>query len=81
MNDRSFIERCPACNSTELERHVIVHHMICAYVGPEYDFGRNSERKHCPKCMRGLVARGEDWEVVGTSVLCGQCGSERILPP
>ncbi|MBZ9653667.1 hypothetical protein [Phyllobacterium lublinensis] len=81
MNDPSFPGRCLACNSTMLERHVVVHHMICAYVGPEYDFTVRAEQKCCPKCMRQLLGRGEDWEAVGICVLCEQCGRETILPP
>jgi hypothetical protein len=28
---------CPACGAAGLELYPLLHHMICAYVGPEYD--------------------------------------------
>ena len=29
---------CPACGAEELEIVPVLHHMMCAYVGPQYDF-------------------------------------------
>ena len=29
---------CPACGAEGLQIFPVLHHMICAYVGPEYDF-------------------------------------------
>ena len=29
---------CPVCGADGLEIFPVLHHMICAYVGPEYDF-------------------------------------------
>ena len=29
---------CPACGAAGLEFFPVLHHMICAYVGPQYDF-------------------------------------------
>ena len=29
---------CPACGAEGLEIFPVLHHMMCAYVGPQYDF-------------------------------------------
>lgn len=29
---------CPACGAEGLEIFPVFHHMMCAYVGPRYDF-------------------------------------------
>ena len=33
---------CPACGAGGLEIFPVLHHMICAYVGPQYDFASSS---------------------------------------
>jgi hypothetical protein len=44
---------CPACGADGLEFFPVFHHMICAYVGPEYDFTSRRMRlsemppRHC----------------------------------
>ena len=74
---------CPNCGAAELEKAPVVHHMICAYVGPEYDFGRTADALLCPKCRRTLREGGRDWEVVSTCALCRNCGGEFVVsdPP
>ena len=74
---------CPKCGAQALEKAPVLHHMICAYVGPEYDFGRAAESLTCPKCRRALRDGARDWEIVGTSALCRNCGGEFVVsdPP
>jgi len=43
---------CPACGAEGLQIFPVLHHMICAYVGPEYDFPPTEAGYTCPKCRR-----------------------------
>jgi hypothetical protein len=49
---------CPACGADGLELFPVFHHMICAYIGPEYDFAPAVAGYTCPKCRRGNDDRG-----------------------
>jgi len=54
--------------------------MICAYIGPDYDFIGSGDDRHCPKCRRRLLGPGRDWEIVAASLLCRTCGREVVVP-
>ncbi|WP_416797413.1 hypothetical protein [Ciceribacter azotifigens] len=69
---------CPECGG-RLETFPVIHHMLCAYIGPEYDFPGISEDRTCPKCRRKLV-RGEA-EIVGDSARCLTCDRELVVFP
>jgi hypothetical protein len=56
---------CPACGADGLELFPVFHHMICAYVGPEYDFEPAVAGYTCPKCRRGIVSGDPACEIVG----------------
>ena len=47
---------CPACGAEGLEMFPVLHHMICAYVGPQYDFAAALDGYTCPKCRRDIVS-------------------------
>jgi hypothetical protein len=47
---------CPACGAEGLEIFPVLHHMICAYVGPQYDFAPAVAGYTCPKCRRDIVS-------------------------
>jgi DNA-directed RNA polymerase subunit RPC12/RpoP len=72
---------CPACGARALEIVPVFHHMICAYVGPQYDFIPIATGYSCPKCWRGIVSGDTACEIVGTSARCIRCGKEMIVPP
>ncbi|WP_176733432.1 hypothetical protein [Bosea sp. BIWAKO-01] len=70
---------CGICGSSLSSEHAILHHMICAYVGPAYDFDAAGDERRCPKCLRLLRSEdSSDWEVVGTSYRCMGCSDERL---
>jgi uncharacterized protein with PIN domain len=71
---------CPDC-SAELELFPLLHHMMCAYVGPQYDFALGAEGYNCPKCRRNIASGDPACEIVGTSARCVRCGKEVVLPP
>jgi len=67
---------CPACHKLTARRFPIFHHMVCAYVGPSYDFPLEGTDYECPKCRRHLTPDGDDWEIVGDCLRCETCGEE-----
>ena len=72
---------CPACGAAGLELYPLVHHMICAYVGPQYDFAPTPDGCVCPKCRRAIVPGDRAAEVVGTSARCVRCRTEAVVFP
>ena len=79
INARTSI--CPNCGSAELNRFPVLHHMICAYVGPEYDFDSTEVGYTCPKCRRDIIAYDPACEIVGTSARCPKCNKEMVAFP
>lgn len=72
---------CPACGAEGLEMFPVLHHMICAYVGPLYDFAPSADGYLCPKCQRNVMSADPACEIVGTSARCAQCGKEMVVSP
>ena len=69
-------ESCPVCKAGGVRVFPIYHHMICAYVGPSYDFTQVGEVMSCPKCKRRRHEDRDDWEIVGDCFYCDECGAE-----
>jgi uncharacterized protein (UPF0212 family) len=55
---------CPACGAEGLKFFPVLHHMICAYVGPQYDFIPAATGYTCPKCRRGITSGDTACEIV-----------------
>jgi hypothetical protein len=72
---------CPARGSAELEFYPVFHHMICAYVGPQYDFVAKAEGYTCPKCRRAIGSDDHTCEIVGMSARCRRCLKETMVSP
>ena len=72
---------CPACGSEGLEIFPVFHHMICAYIGPQYDFAPAVAGYTCPKWRRDIVSGDHACEIVGTSARCIQCRKEMVVSP
>jgi predicted RNA-binding Zn-ribbon protein involved in translation (DUF1610 family) len=72
---------CPACGCAALELFPVFHHMICAYVGPQYDFAPAIAGYTCPKCRRAVVSKDPACEIIGTSARCVRCGKELVVSP
>lgn len=70
---------CPVCGAARLVSSPVIHHMVCAYVGPQFDFEEMSAGLTCPKCRREL--RASDAEIVGTSARCANCHAEMMVSP
>jgi predicted RNA-binding Zn-ribbon protein involved in translation (DUF1610 family) len=71
---------CSDC-ATRLAVFPVLHHMICAYVGPSYDFPEIETGFRCPKCERSIVSNDPACEIVATSSRCPRCGKETVMPP
>ena len=71
---------CPSCGG-ELAFFPVLHHMICAYVGPQYDFAPAVAGYTCPKCRRDIVSNDPGYEIVGTSARCLRCNKEIVVSP
>jgi hypothetical protein len=70
---------CPQCNNVHLRAHRVLHHLPCAYVGPEYDFKTDQvEGIICPKCLQPFGSGTKLWEEVGRSFRCDACGYEDV---
>lgn len=67
---------CRTCGCEGLTRHPVIHHFLCAYVGPRYDFVMEEDALACPKCRLALSPAGDDNEIVGYSTRCPACGRE-----
>jgi hypothetical protein len=72
---------CPACGAKGLEIVPVLHHMMCAYVVPQYDFAATTDGYICPKCRRAIVSGDPACEIVGTSARCVRCGKEMVVSP
>ena len=72
---------CPACGAAGLELSPVFHHMVCAYVGPQYDFAPATAGYTCPKCRRDIVSGDRTCEIVGTSARCTRCRKEMVVSP
>jgi len=71
---------CPS-GGGELAFFPVLHHMICAFVGPQYDFASAHDGYTCPKCRRDIVSGDASCEIVGTSARCARCGKEWVVSP
>jgi hypothetical protein len=67
-------ELCVSCRSRNLVEQPILHHMRCAYQGPESDFRRNGSDLRCPKCRSRLEHFGVDYDRPGGMHVCADCG-------
>lgn len=70
---------CAKCGAQAVSTFPVLHHFLCAYVGPSYDFAVTDSGYLCPKCGRTLKESERDWEILGDSSLCESCKAERML--
>jgi len=73
--------KCPGCGAAGLEFFPVLHHMVCAYVGPQHDFTPAVAGYGCPKCRRDIVSGDPACEIVGTSARCVLCRKEMAVSP
>jgi CheY-like chemotaxis protein len=66
------VERCPSCDSAQLNKGQLIEHFGCGYIGPEEDFNRGLKQV-CPKCKRELKLIGTDYRKPGARYVCESC--------
>jgi hypothetical protein len=76
-------EVCPACKSTHHAEETLLHHYRCGYVGRATDFvsPEGGNKRVCPKCSTALKYLGTDYDQMGKTFLCVDCGSSFQDPP
>lgn len=72
-------ETCISCGSSQLTEESYIHHLKCAYQGPESDFYRGDDL-YCPKCARELTSFGVDYDRPGVVLMCAACGTAMSDP-
>lgn len=70
-------EVCPACGATHYTEEPLLHHFRCGFVGriTEFDPGDGTGRRICPKCTVQLKYLGTDYDRLGKTYLCIDCGT------
>ncbi len=68
----NFRETCQKCSSSDLSSEDLLHHFVCAYVGPESDFLK-AEALVCPKCAKQLRHIGVDYDKPSVIYTCRKC--------
>ncbi len=68
----NYRETCPKCGSFDLFTQNLIHHFVCAYIGPESDFIRE-ENLVCPKCNKILRHIGVDYDKPSMVYTCNNC--------
>lgn len=66
-------EECRSCRSSDVVEEPIIHHLRCAYQGPERDF-RDGQYLTCPKCRNRLEHFSVDYDKPGALTVCNSCG-------
>lgn len=66
-------EECRSCRSSDVVEEPIIHHLRCAYQGPERDF-RDGRHLTCPKCRNRLEHFSVDYDKPGILTVCNSCG-------
>lgn len=67
-------ELCASCGSPHVGEQPVLHHLSCAYQGPESDFRQETGGLICPKCRQPLTFFSLDYDRPGSLHICHACG-------
>ncbi|WP_281932231.1 hypothetical protein [Methylocystis iwaonis] len=67
-------ELCASCGSPHVTEQAVLHHLSCAYQGPESDFRQETGGLICPKCRQALTFFSLDYDRPGSLYICHACG-------
>jgi ssDNA-binding Zn-finger/Zn-ribbon topoisomerase 1 len=77
-------EICPGCRRAHLATEVLLHHFRCGYTGRAAEFAsdhRSEGGYTCPKCNRQMRHLGTEYDRLGRTSVCRECGlSAEDLP-
>ena len=68
-------EVCTKCASAHISSENLIHHFVCAYMGPEGDYV-TQQGLVCPKCNRQLRHIGVDYDKPSVIYRCLDCRHE-----
>ena len=68
-------EVCTKCASAHISSENLIHHFVCAYMGPEGDY-MTKQGLVCPKCNRQLRHIGVDYDKPSVIYRCHDCRHE-----
>ena len=71
----SYRECCPKCKSADLRSSDLIHHFVCANIGPEEDYKVGNDLI-CPKCDKELRHIGIDYDKPSSMYTCNVCDHE-----
>jgi Thaumarchaeal output domain 1 len=77
-------EICPGCRRSNLTTEVLLHHFRCGYVGRQSEFASaeaGDGSRVCPKCNHALRHLGTEFDRMGRTQLCRECGLVSEAPP
>lgn len=66
-------ELCASCGSPHVTEQAVLHHLSCAYQGPEPDFRTRTDGLICPKCRQALTFFSLDYDRPGSLYICHAC--------
>jgi DNA-directed RNA polymerase subunit RPC12/RpoP len=64
---------CPRCGSANIAKGRIIEHLVCRNNSLEIDYA-NDGRYICPQCSQELKVLGKDYQSLGISYKCRECG-------
>jgi CheY-like chemotaxis protein len=73
------VERCPKCESSNLEKGMQLEHLSCGNVGLDRDY-KSVLRYVCPRCHKELRLAGTDYRNEGVRYRCMECGDLFQIP-
>jgi Thaumarchaeal output domain 1 len=75
-------EICPGCRGAHIVNEGLLHHFRCGYVGiqSEFETGEDGGRI-CPKCNREMHHIGTEYDRLGKTFVCRDCGVISENPP
>lgn len=71
----NYRECCPKCGSADLTTSDLIHHFVCANIGPEEDYKQGDDLV-CPKCDKKLRHIGIDYDKPSSMNRCNTCNHE-----
>jgi hypothetical protein len=74
-------EACPTCRRSNLADEPLLHHFRCGYIGRLAEFETAEGQRICPKCARPLTHLGVEYDRLGKTFRCRDCGLSFQDPP
>jgi hypothetical protein len=70
---------CPFCNSIDIEKKVLIEHVLCGNIEDKNRYERNGKLV-CPKCGNELKSPNVDYRTIGSWFECNSCHKKFDIP-